>query len=132
MALPVTQLAKQAFDLAKSLTPVAFKAGTIRMKPTQGAYDPATDASSTTWSHEITCDLLQYDDADERDQAAIDATMAVFLVSIQDLSAATASDPIQDLLNEDAEVAITGAETWEVYRAEFDPSQSVGMLYCRR
>ena len=128
MALDLNALASGAFKTALGIAPQAFRKATVRLGPTPGAYDPATDTTSgDSWAIEGTdIDALKYDDENQREDQPLEAKMATFLVDINDLPGATDAT-----LQQDGTVTENGVE-WECYRAEIDPSKSIVQLHCRR
>lgn len=137
MAIDVNALAEQAFELAKSLTPQAFRTVTLKLGPTMGAYDPATDTRGvTSWEFDssavsgLVLKGLPYDDEKERKDQPIEARMKTWLFSLDDIAGIEEIDL-------DATGELTDATdasnpfVWNIYRTEVDPSRSIVMFYCQ-
>jgi hypothetical protein len=128
MAIDVRALAAQAFKLAKSLTPQAFEAVTVRINPSTEVNHSA-DSEVTTWEHEIAVSqALRYEATSEREDLPIEATLKNFLVDMTDLPTGLALSKVdQNSELQDAENVI-----WEVFKAETDPTGSIAIFSGRR
>jgi hypothetical protein len=113
-----------AFDAAgDALTTVR-----VRLGPTDGAYNPLTDAVTRTWLQDTpNIRALGYDSKSERQEAAMkpsdsgESRLRSFVVLGISI---TAPDP-----NQTGEI-VEGSTTWQIARVETDPTKAVWIFHC--
>ena len=115
--IDIRSLAGNAFDLAKSLTPQAFGTVTLRLSPTV-TVDVSSDSEVTTWASETSVDALGYSLDNSRDETSPEGTLKEFLIKIADL-------PEGSRIAQDGEVEDALGSTWEIWKVEIDPTESV-------
>lgn len=114
----------------------AAKAGevlvVIRLKllPTVGEYDPATDTTPTAWGFDkADVDALEFDDVEGQRNAEPEERMHSFLV----LGDSMVADDTTRLRGEqEGEIVTADGLTWHVKAVETDPTGTVWIFNCRR
>lgn len=119
--------ARKATRAAFAAAGDALISATLKLQPTVGAYDPATDTQPTTWGFNATLKALEFDDVEEKRDSNPEDRMRVFLFKGEDLVAAGA-----ELRGEQEGEIVVDAAKWNVVKTETDPTGSVWMFYCRR
>ncbi len=105
--------AAQAFAAAGD----ALTTATVRLVPTKGAYDPATDSTPITWEQDtddVSC--LAYDDVIEE---ARRVRSFIFLGT-----SITATNPGA------GGIIIEGGVNHEIYAVESDPTKAIWIFHC--
>ncbi len=118
--MDILALVAQGFSIAKQLVPTAFKLATVRLDPTLGAYNSATDSTPITWGVNLPVDVFPYEDAEERKILPADVRQKTFLLNPNDFA------PGQQF-HQTGEVELDG-ETWQIYGVSVAPSGAVAIL----
>ena len=133
MAIDINALAESAFELAKALTPQAFRSIQLQLSPTPGAYNPVTDQpASTVWGFDsgvAAFKAMPYDDEKERGDQPVETRLKVWMMSLDDIT--TTDDMDLDATGQITDASDTTDTIWQIYRTEVDPSKSIVLFYCR-
>ena len=121
----IAALVSQAFGISRDLAPDAFPTCTLRLNSTT-AVNPANGSDVTTWETEVpNLKPVGYNSKQEQENQPAEANAKAFAFDTADLPG-TSRNPDQSGQVEEGDI------TWEIYRAEADPTGSLFIFYCRR
>ena len=129
MALNIPAIAARGAAKARLVAATALTGVTVRSGPTD-AYNPATDANTTTWSvQDVITGLLYAEQIEEVDGTSSEEINAVITGRAKKLLVWEST--LTAIPNERSTVVI-GAEVWMVKAVEPDPTASIFILRLRR